>query len=281
MNPILFHVGATPVYAYGFLLGLAILVGCNLALYLGRRENIPLDEMARGIALVAVSAVLGSRLLHLVYTPGIPPRQWLDLDGGIVAYGGFLGGALATYLYFGRRGFRFLKAADIMSPPVALGIALTRMGCFLAGCDFGTPTAAPWGVRFPRAGPAWREHLVTGASLGGERVNAASAWSLPVHPTQLYEAAAGLMLFGVLMARRRRERFDGELFLILTCGYGLLRTLIEVFRGDPGRGGIGVLSTSQVLGLATATVALVCWARLRAAAERTDGGRLSDVPLAS
>ncbi|HUG52962.1 MAG TPA: prolipoprotein diacylglyceryl transferase family protein, partial [Vicinamibacteria bacterium] len=146
----------------------------------------------------------------------------------------------------------------------------TRTGCFLNGCDFGIPAAVPWAVRFPRdrvaAGvrpgpsPAWQQHFETGASFRGESVGAASAWSLPVHPTQIYEAALGVVLFAVLLLVWRRKRFAGEVFLVLIIGYGLGRALIECFRGDALRGAVGPLSTSQVLGLATAlAAALAAW----------------------
>ena len=270
MHPVLFHLsGGAPVYAYGFMLGLAVVVGWNLSIVLAARGGLDAPRVAWGAGVIALLAILGSRLLHLIVNPAewAHPAAWLDFGGGIVAYGGFLGGTLGAGLAFARTPAGFLRYADVVSPGVALGIGLTRIGCFLNGCDFGMPTARAWGVRFPRDrvlgpglpvgwSPAWEQHYRTGASLGGETVTAASAWSLPVHPTQLYESALGLALFVLLLALRRRRPFPGAVFLALVAGYGLGRAAIEAFRGDALRGLVLGLPTSQFLGLATAALAL-------------------------
>jgi len=258
------------------MLGMAVVVGWNLAIYLAWRDRLDFQRVAWGAGLVAVLAIFGSRLLHVLVNPAEwwRPGSWLDLRGGIVAYGGFLGGTLGAYLAFGRTAAGFLRYADVLAPGVALGTGLTRIGCFLNGCDFGTPTAVPWAVRFPRdrmlgsglrpgPSPAWQQHLETGASFRGETVTAASPWSLPVHPTQLYEAVLGVVLFAALLVVWKRKRFAGEVFLMLTIGYGVGRALIESFRGDALRGAVAGLSTSQLLGLTTALLAVVATQMLR------------------
>jgi phosphatidylglycerol:prolipoprotein diacylglycerol transferase len=263
VHPILFRlplVGA-PVYSYGFMLGLAVVCGWNLALLECRRQGRPLALMAWGVPVVIVCALVGSRVLylanHLDEARGL--ADWVRLSsGGIVAYGGFLGGLAGAWLVFGR-GMGLLGAADLMTPSVALGTALTRIGCLLNGCDFGTPTALPWGLRFPAGSPAWQEHLRAGLSLDGARVTATSDWSLPVHPTQLYESAATLVLFALVWRLRRRARFPGQVFLLFFAGYGVARAAIELVRGDPSRGLLLGLPTSQALGLATALLAVVAW----------------------
>jgi phosphatidylglycerol:prolipoprotein diacylglycerol transferase len=271
MRPVLFTLPLVdlPVYSYGFMLGLALVLGCNLALYQSWRDGVPVMRTARAALAIAALALLGSRALHVLANPAelARPLAWFDLRGGIVAYGGFLGGTLATWLTLGR-GIGFLRAADLLAPSVAAGTALTRVGCFLNGCDFGTPTGLPWAVRFPRdrglgqpwdpgPSPAWSHHYRTGASMGGESVSGASAWSLPVHPTQLYEALLALALFGALVLIWRRRHRRGALFLTLCAGYGLGRALIECVRGDAQRGLPLGLSTSQALGLGTALLAAV------------------------
>ncbi len=277
MHPVLFHLpGGAPVYAYGFLLGLAVVVGWNLSIVLAARDGLDGARVAWGAGVIALLAILGSRALHLIVNPAewARPAVWLDLRGGIVAYGGFLGGTLGAYLAFARTEAGFLGYADVLSPGVALGIGLTRIGCFLNGCDFGAPTARAWAVRFPRDrvlgpglpmewSPAWRQHFLSGASLSGERVTAASSWSLPVHPTQLYESGLGLGLFVLLLALRRRRPFPGVVFLALAAGYGLGRAAIETFRDDAMRGLVLGLPTSQFLGLATAALAILVAITLR------------------
>lgn len=264
MHPVLFRLPllGTPVYGYGFMLGLAIVCGWNLALLECRRRGWSLSSMAWGVPVVIVCALLGSRVLylanHLEEARGI--WDWFRLSsGGIVAYGGFLGGAAGAWLAFGRGGAGFLGAADLMTPSVALGTALTRVGCLLNGCDFGSPTSVPWALRFPRGSPAWREQLHAGLSLDGVNVTTASSWSLPVHPTQLYEAAAALILFALALRLRARARFSGQVFLFFFAGYGVARAAIELVRGDSSRGLLFGLPTSQALGLATALIAVVAW----------------------
>jgi phosphatidylglycerol:prolipoprotein diacylglycerol transferase len=263
VHPVLFALPlvGVPVYAYGFMLGLALVCGWNLALLECRRQGRSLALVAWGAPVVVVCALVGSRMLYLAnhLDEARSAWDWVRLSsGGIVAYGGFLGGTAGAWLVFGR-GMGLLAAADLMTPSVALGTGLTRIGCFLNGCDFGTPTALPWGLRFPRGSPAWLEHLGSGVSLDGARVVPGSDWSLPVHPTQLYEAAAALVLFALTLRLRGRARFHGQIFLFFFAGYGVARAAIELVRGDPSRGLLLGLPTSQTLGLATAVLALVAW----------------------
>jgi phosphatidylglycerol:prolipoprotein diacylglycerol transferase len=262
VHPVLFHVPVLglPVYAYGFMLGLGLVIGWNLALLECRRRGWPLAPLMRGIPVVIACALLGSRWLYLAshLDQAGTVADWFRLSaGGIVAYGGFLGGIAGAALAFGRGGLGFLNMADLMTPSVALGTVLTRIGCFLNGCDFGVPTTAPWGVAFPPGSPAWRLH-------GRE---------LPVHATQLYEAGAALVLFGAVLWVARRARVPGQVFLFFFTCYGMARAAIELLRGDPSRGLLLGLPTSQALGLATALLGLLAWPLLasRGGCPRTQG----------
>src|SRR5262249_34036083 len=145
----------------------------------------------------------------------------LCLRGGFAAYGGFLGGALAAWLALGRRDF--LAYGDTVAPALGLGTALTRVGCFLAGCDYGAPTRLSWGVRFPPGSPAFQDHLEAGW------VGPYSPSSLPVHPTQLYEAVLGLVICVVTLQveRSRRGAPAGGAFLTAAGLYAAFRFGIE------------------------------------------------------
>jgi phosphatidylglycerol:prolipoprotein diacylglycerol transferase len=174
------------------------------------------------------------------------------LGGGLTAYGGFLGGALAGYLCL--RGRAFWPLADAASPALGLGIAVTRLGCFLGGCDFGAVTAQPWAVRYPAGSLAFVAHAAAGW-LGPY-----STESLAVHPTPLYEATLGLLLGAVALWRLHRWRgpLDGRVFLGTAGGYAIGRFFIELLRGDTDRGIFwGGLSTSQLTSLAV--LAALCW----------------------
>ena len=271
VHPILFRlpVLGLPVYGYGFMLGLALICGWNLALLDCRRRGVPLSTMLWGVPVVMLCALLGSRVLYLAnhLDEARSAWDWFRLSsGGIVAYGGFLGGAAGAWIAFGRVGAGFLGAADLMTPSVALGTALTRVGCLLNGCDFGTPTALPWGLRFPQGSLPWRQHVEAGL------LTPAATTSLPVHPTQIYESAAAIALFAIAMALRGRARFPGQVFLFFFAGYGVARAAIELVRGDPSRGLLLGLPTSQTLGLTTALLALVAWPLLAARAAHPSGG---------
>ena len=121
----------------------------------------------------------------------------------------------------------------------------------LAGCDFGRPWDGPWAIRFPAGSPAFTEQTLLGLLPSG------ATQSLPVHPTQLYESLAGLVLLVLVLAVRRRQEFSGQALAAFALGYAVLRYLIEVVRADPGRGAIGPWSTSQFIAMATFVAASV------------------------
>jgi phosphatidylglycerol:prolipoprotein diacylglycerol transferase len=154
---------------------------------------------------------------------------------------------------------------------------LTRIGCYLYGCDFGTPlspTAPSWlkalGT-FPRwhydqlqiyGSPAFLHHMDRYA------LDREAAASLPVHPTQLYEAAAGLVLLALVLAVRRRRRFHGQVMLLLAIGYGAARFGFEYVRDDPERGQAAGFSSAQLISLALVPLCVVAYSVLRTRARR-------------
>jgi len=247
----------------------------------------------------AVAAMVGSRLLYVITNPDqFSGGNLGDIvnvrKGGLVAYGGFIGGFLGSWLYLRRERIRLLAWADVAVTTLASGLGITRIGCFCYGCCYGKPIpedAPGWiaaiGVRFPNwdvkfadfvarsresascamseisGAPAFNHHVSEGL------VPAGAAESLAVYPTQLIEIANGWILFGLLMIVRRYRRFRGQMFLFFTAYYGVTRTLVEMIRGDTQRGGIGDVSTSQIVGVATFLASIAAWIVLsrRAAAD--------------
>ena len=174
-------------------------------------------------------------------------------------YGGFIGALVAVAIFFRRHpGLPFWRAADLCGPAIALGQAIGRIGCFMAGDDYGRPTDLPWAVHFtdPDA-----------ARIGGAPLN------VGLHPVQLYESAACLLLFFVLVWLSRRKRFDGQMILAYTILYAIARFVLETFRGDADRGFVfgGLLSTSQFIALVLAPAAIVLWSS-------GGGGGAADTP---
>lgn len=171
----------------------------------------------------------GGHLLVVLSNPSLilddPLRLLNFLDGAKGVFGAFLGAALfgSLYLLLYRRQ-PVLAYADAAVPAVMLGYAVARIGCFLNGDDFGTVTSVLWAVQFPPGTEAYAAHLNRGL------IEAGASLSLPVHPTQLYHSAAGLVLF--LLLTRWQGTWSGSRVALAMAGYGLLRFTIEWFRGD-------------------------------------------------
>jgi phosphatidylglycerol:prolipoprotein diacylglycerol transferase len=283
MHPVLAELptpwGPLPIYSYGVMLGTSLIVAWYFVMYQGtRKEGLSRDQMANAFITTAVAAIVGARLLFILTNPEefTSPARWFALrEGGLVAYGGFLGGLAGSigYWVFARRD-KPLSAlgawADVVAPTLGLGLLFTRIGCYLFGCDYGAPLAedAPLWLKnlgaFPGPGglhehgsPAFVHHV------SQYDLSPTAATSLPVHPTQLYESLAGIALFGVCMLVWRRRRFRGQVVLVLTALYGLWRFLIEYVRDDPERGFYFGFSTSQLISLALVPFAILLYVILQ------------------
>lgn len=170
--------------------------------------------------------------------------------GGLTYYGGFIGAVIAAYFLLKRDKFPFWRAADMAGFAVPLGLAFGRMGCLLAGCCFGAPTSASWALSFPPGSPAAEEQVRAHLLLSNRD------WSLPVHPTQVYESAVSLAIAAIcFFVVHPKKRYDGEVFVAFVVMYAIARAILEVWRRDD-RGGVGALSTSQALGLLLVVAAL-------------------------
>lgn len=280
MHPVLFEVpspwGPLPIFSYGVMLGFSLVVAWYLVMYLGtRKEGIPREQMANAFIVTAIVAIVGARLLYVITNPheftDDPLRFFALREGGLVAYGGFLGGLLGSFWYWRSKEVSLLAWADVVAPTLGTGLLFTRIGCYLYGCDFGAPLEegasgwlsdlgtfpGPGGVGHEHGSPAFVHHVQT-----YDLAPTASA-SLPVHPTQLYESLAGLALFGVTMLVWRYRTFRGQVVLVLTALYGLWRFFIEYVRDDPERGFYFGFSTSQLISLALVPVALLAYMMLR------------------
>ncbi len=293
-----------PIYSYGVMLGLSLVVGWYIVLGLCERIGLPRDKMADCYVFTAFAAIVGARVLYIVTNLEEFPTlaSMLKLrSGGLVAYGGFLGGLLGSVIYLRRNGFRLLPWADAAVPALGTGLMITRMGCYMYGCDFGRPLplTAPHFLKrlgtFPHwtdnhGSPAWQQHVEHGFRA---TLHDCTAWhgvitnpdglchilvsaraSVPVHPTQLYESLMGLTIFVTLMAIWRRRTWEGEVFLAFAVLYGIGRSLLEIIRDDLERGNVGVLSTSQFIGILTVVIAIPIGLYLRKNGRRAEGANL-------
>jgi phosphatidylglycerol:prolipoprotein diacylglycerol transferase len=264
MYPELFHIGGFPVNTYGVLLALAFLAALFVAARAGARDGLPRERVFDLGLWMLLGGLVGSKLLLMLAEPEYASNPWqivsLDfLRSGGVWYGGFLGGLLTGVFLIRHYRLPFWKVTDAFAPGVALGQAIGRQGCFAAGCCWGKPTTLPWGVEFGELA-----HRITGVPVG-----------VHLHPTQLYESAACVVIFLLLLRLHRRKRFDGEVIAAYAVLYGLTRFLIEFVRDDPRGDIMGLttltgLSTSQLISLLVVVGGLVFLFLRRRRANRRD-----------
>ncbi len=263
-----FNAEKLPIYSYGVMLGLSLVVGWYLTLGLADREGLPKETMANCYVFTALCAIAGSRILYIAtnleeFTPFEVSSIFALKRGGLVAYGGFIGGFLGSWAFLARHKLRLMPWADVAVPSLASGLFITRIGCYLFGCDFGTrlsDTAPGWlktlGT-FPHwdkgtldggdGSPAWVRHLdeFRNTPTGNELLKLNH--SFPVHPTQIYESLVGLALLGLLLWQRKHQKFRGQIFFTFVFAYGFARFLIEILRDDPERGSYGPAMPEHVL----------------------------------
>jgi phosphatidylglycerol---prolipoprotein diacylglyceryl transferase len=248
-----------PLHTYGVLIAAGFLVAMYLTARQAKREGEDPDRIVDLAFYVLLSGLAGARVVFIITK--LPeymadPQQILMFwRGGLVWYGGFIGAAAYIAYYCKKERLPFFKFVDLMIPYMALAHAFGRLGCVAAGCCYGKPTEMAWGIHFPLGSMAHQGQQSAG--LIGY-----SDPTMPVHPTQLYEAGAELCMFWLLLMLRPHKRFHGQLFLVWLSAYPVIRSLIELFRGDKERG-VFILSTSQYISIVVAAAAAAVYFYLR------------------
>ena len=246
MHPILFEIGRVPVYTYGVLLAAAYLLGLQFALMRARTRGLdPNRVMDLGIWII-ISALAGAKLLLLIVefdTYRDHPAELANLlRSGGVFYGGLIAAVTVALWYLRRHRMPMWTVTDVFAPGIALGHVIGRFGCLFAGCCFGRPTTVPWAITFHNRYAAQ---------------NVGTPLEVPLHPTQLYEAGAELLILLFLLATERRGRpFPGRTFWGYMFLYGISRFVIEFYRGDT-RGTVAMFSTSQFLSLIIVPLSII------------------------
>jgi len=252
MHPILFEIGGWPVYSYGVLLALAYLAGLQLAVVRARRAGLDgAKVMDLGIYLI-IAALVGAKVMLIAVDFDhfrAQPRELLSLvRAGGVFYGGLIAAFLTGFWLVRRYQLPVWTTADLIAPGIALGHVVGRFGCLLAGCCYGKPTDVAWAITF-------RDPVAS--------VNAGTPLGIPLHPTQLYDAGAELVILAVLLITERRGKpFAGRTFWLYILLYTISRYVIEIYRGDE-RGVILGFSTSQFVSLIVVPLSLLMLWRLR------------------
>jgi phosphatidylglycerol:prolipoprotein diacylglycerol transferase len=239
MHPEFIRLGPLDIHTYGVLLAIGCIVGLAVAARRARREGVDSERIADLGALLIVSGMVGGKLFHILFfwddfIAGWRAEGLRSLREGFVFYGGFIVASLAGVVYARRKRLPVARLADIFAPSVALGHAFGRLGCFFNGCCFGRACTLPWAVRFPPP------HVMA---------------DIPVHPTELYEVFGNLAIFAGLSMFYRHKRFDGQIWWWYVLSYGVLRFLVDFFRGDYATHYFGVLTIGHLIAITMIVVA--------------------------
>jgi len=252
MHPTLFTFEAfgrtIPYYSYGAMLAVAFLLGTMLAAWNSRREGVASERVVTLSILILLSALLGSRILHVLMADNPGGGILSTQSGGFAFYGGLLGGIAVSILYCRYHKIPFLLMADTMLPSLALGQGLGRLGCLLAGCCWGRAAESPLPGWLPGvSGIHWPDSL----AITFMHPDSLAQRGIALVPTQIASSISCFLIFAVLwFVVRPRKTFRGQLLAVYLLMYPVLRSFWELFRGDPRGLYLGeTLSTSQLVSI--------------------------------
>ncbi len=250
MYPLLFELGPLSIYSYGVLLATAYIVALQFALRRADRAGLNGQRVMDLGIFAIISALVGAKLMLFILDferfTSDPGQLMVLLKSGGVFYGGLLLAVPVSWWYIRRHKLPLWTTCDLFAPGIALGHAIVRMGCLLAGCCYGLATDLPWGITFTST--------LAAANVG-------TPLEIALHPTQIYEAVAELAVLGILLIGERRWRpFAGRTFWTYLLLYPTARFIIEFFRGDP-RGMVFAIPTSQFLSglLVPVSIIMLIW----------------------
>lgn len=252
---------------YSAFLALAFTVGITIAGSLAEsRGNIGFKDFRRFCLIAMGGSLVGARVFHVFfegYGELYRSHPWLVIDlfrGGLSVWGGLMGAFLGLAFAFRRRWTALVAVADIAAPAFLVGTAIARVGCWVEGCCFGTPSVLPWATIYGHGSHAWTSQVALGA------IPRDAAHSLPVHPSQLYEALGATILgLGLTwVVRWCPSMTPGLPFSSALGSYGALRFLVEFWRADP-RGSWNGAPLPQIVAAMAVLVAttLVAYRRRR------------------
>lgn len=221
MYPILVKIGPLTIHTYGFMMALGVAVGLWFLYVQAKKQELPASKLIDVAFYTIIIALLGAKSILFFGNMSFylaDPKQLFSLarSGGVFQGGLAFGFFFALWL-FHRNKIPAWKTADIIGPALALGHSFGRLGCFSAGCCWGTECKIPWGVTF-------RNEYAN--SLTGIPLNTM------LHPVQLYEAFLNFTSFLILFFILKKKRFDGQVISFYIINYSIIRYFVEFFRGD-------------------------------------------------
>jgi phosphatidylglycerol:prolipoprotein diacylglycerol transferase len=242
--------GPYALHTYGVLLAAAFLVGLWVAHGQAKRAGLDANRITDMAVYVLIAGLIGAKLMLVVvdydYYRKNPRELFSIFQSGRVFYGGLMAGLVVAFFFARRYQLPGWATADVLAPGVVIGQCIGRLGCFAAGCCYGKTATVPWAVTFKDASN-----------------NVGTPVDTPLHPSQIYESLATLLIFAVLIWLAPRKKFNGQVALAYLALYSAARFGLEYYRGDPGRGFVGPFSTSQAVAIALLTFAVIAFVRLR------------------
>lgn len=260
--------GGVPVQTFGVLLFLGFVAAGWLARNEMARKGFEAERMWEIVVWAMAGGLLGSKVYSLLSEPRAlltDPVRFLLSSSGFTYYGGLILAIAFVWVYMRRKRLPVGATFDCIAVGMPMGVVLGRLACFMAGDDYGIPTAAPWGVRFPRGAPPTtveklRERF--GCEVSPELVERFGN-VVPVHPTQLYEAALSLAVLALVWRWRTHPHRGGWLFAVWLGGYGASRFLVETIRLKNDRILFDTFTVAQVISVLLMTACIVLTRRLR------------------
>ncbi len=235
MHPICFHIGSRPIYWYGVMVATAFLMAVFNWHLIARRENRE-PGFATDLGFwIMLSGILGARLAYVLSDSSYyfsHPLMIIRIDlGGLIYYGGFIGGICAVILFAYLKKLPIWATGDFAITAIPLSHAIGRIGCFLNGCCYGMPSKVPWAVFIQ------------------DRMR---------HPTQLYEVIANIAVFALLIGYYPRRKRQGTVVALYLTTYPIFRFFVEFLRGDERLRWMG-LSLAQHLSLLLFALGILLW----------------------
>ena len=257
--PLIIRLGPLTVTGYGLMMMMAFLVGGWVIQRELRRRGLAEDYAADIVVAAVIGGIVGGKIYYAALYQDLGS---LFSRGGLVWYGGFLGGVGAVLFNGWRRRVPMRFTMEITAPGLAVGYAVGRVGCFLVQDDYGVPSGVPWAMKFPEGWPPSTVQYLSRDFGLSFPPGTSPTEVLAVHPTQLYETGLMLLAFWFLWRLRGHQHATGWLFGVYLVLAGLERFVIEFVRAKDDRF-LGPLTIAQVVSLVLVTLGVALMARWR------------------
>jgi phosphatidylglycerol:prolipoprotein diacylglycerol transferase len=247
VRPVLIQFGDFALPSYGFMLVVSFIAAIIFVRRVAKKNNISPSIIENLAFYIMLGVVVGGRILYVIFHWPQYQHDILGIvriwEGGMMFFGGFIGGLIAGIMYLKHEKIAILRVGDLIAPAIGLGEFFTRIGCFLNGCCFGIPSDLPWAIRFP-------DECVAGNSP-------VAAFTL--HPTQLYSSLFGLALFLFLWRRLNKIHKTGEIFAQYLMFSGIFRFGVDFVRYYEDGANFWI---NQIIALATVIVGAIIFLRV-------------------